>query len=266
MIGSGGQSTVWEALDERVGDRVALKVLSSSLAEDADHRERMFREARAMASLMGTAAVRVLDQQWTDDGALTLVLEFLEGAELEDHLLALEARGERIAASEVVRILEPVARTVDAAHAQGIIHRDLKPGNIFLVGPGGSQGVRVLDFGFAKFERLRGLTAAGVIAGSPSYIAPEAWKGMAIDHRADHYALGAIVFRMLAGRAPFVSDDLADLLRLATSAKRPSVRALRPELPVEMDHWMEQALAVDREGRFLRAAGMMASLRQILLG
>ena len=264
MIGAGGQSIVYEALDERAGDAVAVKVLNENLASDPNYRERMFREARAMAALTGTAAVRVLDQQWTDDHALCLVMELLHGEELEDHLLALEARGERMSGERLLGILEPVAFTVNAAHQQGIIHRDLKPGNIFLVDAAHGGGVRVLDFGFAKFERMRGFTAAGVIAGSPTYIAPEAWRGMRIDHRVDIYALGAIAFRALGGRPPFEADELSELLKLATTAERPSLRALRPDLPPAIDDWVRQALAANPDDRFLRMPAMFSALRAVL--
>jgi serine/threonine protein kinase len=259
MLGEGGQSSVYRARDLRAGDEVALKILKPDTSPEAT--ERMFREARAMATLHGTAAVRVLDQQWTDDGAMCLVTELLHGDALDDALAAIELHGGRAEASWVVRLFEPVVVTLQAAHGMGIVHRDLKPGNLFVLS--GGRGVRLLDFGFAKFTRLRGLTASGMVAGSPSYIAPETWQGRhdAIDHRIDVYALGGVLFRCLAGRAPFTSKDLAVLLREVTTAPRPSLHALRPELSTDIDDWVTHALAVDPDQRFQSVAALFRAFR-----
>ena len=253
LIGKGGQSSVFRARDTREGDEVALKVLKGDFAHDSDFRERMFREAQAMASLQGTAAIRVLDQAWTDDGALCLVTELLHGSDLETYLGAIEARGERASPALVRELLDPIVNTLEAAHAQGIVHRDLKPANIHVIDPARGGGTRLLDFGFAKFVRARSFTAHGMIAGSPSYIAPEAWDGRSdqLDQRADVYGLGAVIFRCLAGRPPFTARDLVDLMTMVKSAPRPSLHALRPELPEALDAWVEQALAAGRDQRFM---------------
>lgn len=266
VLGKGGQSTVYRGRDLRYGDEVAIKVLNEAVAKSSDWVERMFREARAMAALQGTAAVRVLDQQWTSDGAMCLVMELLHGCDLDDHFQSYESKGEHIPERELVALLAPVATTLEAAHAQHIIHRDLKPPNIFVIDQAHGGGVRLLDFGFAKFTRMKGMTNFGQIAGSPSYIAPEAWGGDSsqLDHRIDVYAFGAIVFRGLAGKQPFPSTDLMDLVLAVTKGPRPSLLALRPDLPRDIDDWVAQSLAIDREERFLRIRGQLAALRGIL--
>jgi serine/threonine-protein kinase len=259
LLGEGGQSAVYRARDLRAGDEVALKILKPDTSSEAT--ERMFREARAMATLHGTAAVRVLDQQWTDDGAMCLVTELLHGQPLDDALAAIEVNGGRADVPWIVELFAPVVLTLQAAHGMGIVHRDLKPANLFVLSGGG--GVRLLDFGFAKFTRLRGLTADGMVAGSPSYIAPETWQGKreAIDHRIDVYALGGVLFRCLAGRAPFTSKDLAVLLREVTTAPRPSLLALRPELSPDIDDWVTHALAVDPDQRFQSVTALFRAFR-----
>jgi len=264
LLGEGGQSAVYRARDRRAGDEVALKVLKPDTSPEAT--ERMFREARAMATLHGTAAVRVLDQQWTDDGAMCLVTELLHGQSLDDALAGIETNGGRAEVAWVSDLFEPVVVTLQAAHGMGIVHRDLKPGNVFVLAAG--RGVRLLDFGFAKFTRLRGLTADGMVAGSPSYIAPETWQGRhdAIDHRIDVYALGALIFRCLAGRPPFVAKDLSLLLREVTSAPRPSLRALRAELSPDIDDWTTHALAVDPEQRFQSVTALFRAFRHCVGG
>jgi len=262
LLGQGGQSSVYRARDRRDGDEVALKVLKPGA--DAESTERMFREARAMASLQGTAAVRVLDQQWTDDGAMCLVTELLAGEPLDELLDTTEGQGRLLDVDTVVRLLDPVVRTLSAAHEVGIVHRDLKPGNIFVMS--GNRGVRLLDFGFAKFTRLRGLTAEGMIAGSPSYIAPEAWAGKyeLLDHRVDVYGIGAVIFRCLAGIAPFASKDIGALLKDVTSAPRPSLKAARPDLPDAIDDWVVQTLAIDPRQRFQTVQATWRAFRSVV--
>lgn len=259
LLGEGGQSAVYRARDLRAGDEVALKILKPDTSPEAT--ERMFREARAMATLHGTAAVRVLDQQWTDDGAMCLVAELLDGQPLDDALAVLEANGGHAEVPWLLELFEPVVVTLQAAHGMGIVHRDLKPGNLFVLS--GGRGVRLLDFGFAKFTRLRGLTADGMVAGSPSYIAPETWQGRhdAIDHRIDVYALGAVLFRCLSGSPPFTSKDLSVLLREVTAAPRPSLHALRPDLSLDIDDWVTHALAIDPEQRFQSVTALFRAFR-----
>ena len=261
-LGQGGQSEVYRARDRRDGDEVALKILKPGA--DAESTERMFREARAMASLHGTAAVRVLDQQWSDDGAMCLVTELLVGQPLDEVLEASEKAGKRMDVKTAVQIFDPVVRTLSRAHEVHIVHRDLKPANIFVLSD--QRGVRLLDFGFAKFTRLRGLTAEGMIAGSPSYIAPEVWAGKrdVLDHRVDVYGLGAVIFRCLAGNAPFTSKDLATLLRDVTTAPRPSLSAARPDLPAAIDDWLVMTLAIDPNQRFQTAQASWRAFRSVV--
>jgi serine/threonine-protein kinase len=256
LLGEGGQSSVYRARDLRAGDEVALKILKRGA--DSASTERMFREARAMASLQGTAAIRVLDQGWTEDGAMCLVMELLEGLPLDELLEKGESAGHRADLDLVIRVIGPVVKALHMAHDQGIVHRDLKPANIFVLSDARGGGVRLLDFGFAKFQRMRKLTADGMVAGSPSYIAPETWQGKhdVIDHRVDVYALGAVIFRCLAGIPPFASTDLVVLLRDVTSSPRPSLHKLRPDLPPDIDDWVQQALMIDATQRFQSIVAM----------
>ncbi len=264
VIGSGGQGTVYRARDLRAGDEVAIKLLNDAIADDPDYRERMFREARAMTTLYGTAAVRVLDQVVAADGTLGLVMELLHGEELEDRLRRLNAEGRRMRTEDVLALFAPVVQTLQIAHDHGIVHRDLKPGNIWLMDPQVGGGVRVLDFGFAKFTRLRGFTADGLIAGSPTFISPEAWRGRTIDAQTDVYALAAIIFCCLAGHPPFESDELTDLLTQVTRAPRPKLSAVRPDLPPDLDDWLEISLAIEPSGRFQSVRAMWNAFTSVL--
>lgn len=252
LIGQGGQSHVYRAVDSQDGDEVALKVLKSKVrVSDPDAVERMFREAFAMTTLRNTAALRVLDQAWTDDGSLVLVTELIHGGELGHWLEQEEARGP-IGVGVVFELLDPIVRTLAAAHAHGIVHRDLKPSNIFVIDPAYGGGVRLIDFGFAKFTRLRGFTKHHVIAGSPSYIAPEAWlnRRSTFDQRLDVYSLAAVIFRCLCRRPPFQASNVLGLLQAVTRDPRPKITELRPDLPAALDDWALCALAIEPEERF----------------
>lgn len=263
LLGKGGQGHVFAATDLKDGEQVAVKTLSGPKADEPEWRERMFREARAMVSLVGTSAVRVLDQKWSDRGELCLILERLHGRDFEDYLAEREEKRQKLGLGEVVDLLTPVALTLEAAHAAGILHRDIKPSNIFITN---SKEVRLLDFGFAKFVTLRGLTRVGHVAGSPSYIAPEAWGGQPdrLDARVDVYGLAAVVFRALAARPPFQAAKVYDLYRMVTEAKRPSLRQFRPELPPDIDDWVEQSLAIDPNHRFSQVRALWNALSGIV--
>ena len=252
-LGSGGQGTVYRGLDLRDGDEVAIKVMELT-PHDIEWRERTFREAHALTVLTGTSAVRVLHQAWTDDGAFCIVMELLKGVDLEKFLRNRQALGTPTTPRDLIPILTPIVETLEVAHAAGILHRDLKPGNVFVLDTG---EVRLLDFGFAKFTRMRPVTQAGMVAGSPSYIAPEIWGNvLTLDQRIDVYSLGAIIFRALTGRPPFMADDLSEVLTLVTSAPRPSLLKLCPDLPPKIDSWVEHALAISPDERFSSARAL----------
>jgi eukaryotic-like serine/threonine-protein kinase len=249
VVGRGGQGVVYRAHDRWSSRDVAVKVLSSKAAREPQMVQRLMREQQALVVLKGTAAVELFDVCRGNDGELCLVMEFLKGTDLDDHLYTLEQRNERMNLLRVVSIFDPIVSTLEAAHANGILHRDLKPANIFLLEGG---GVRLLDFGMARLKGAVPLTAAGTVMGSPSFMAPEAWKGMSdlLDARADVYSLGVILFLVLSGQLPFAGESLQEKFLGATTGKRRSLRELRPQLPRDADAWVASALALDREQRF----------------
>lgn len=249
ILGRGGQGIVYRAMDRWLRREVAIKVLASKAAREPQAAERLVREQRALSALKGTAAVEVLDICRGNGGELCLVMELLKGTDLENHLYAVEERGARMQPPELALLFGPIVDTLEVAHRAGILHRDLKPANVFLLSGG---GVRLLDFGMVRLHNAAPLTAAGMVMGSPSFMAPETWKGQSqlVDERADVYALGVILFRALAGELPFTGPSLQQKFVGATQAARPSLVAKRPDLPRAADEWAATALAIDREQRF----------------
>jgi serine/threonine-protein kinase len=266
-LGAGAQGVVYRARDLETRGELALKFLGDGKHLDPDLSRRMEREALAMARLRGTSAVYVHGMATAQDGSLYVAMELLHGQDFEAYLGEAEKVGGRLKAGRLLEILRPVASTLQQAHAQGIIHRDLKPSNVFIVDPSKGGGVRLLDFGFAKLLDAGTLTNDGMIAGTPSYIAPEAWRGVskALDHRIDVYALGVLVFRALSGKLPPPSSDLLEICQWATTGARPSLHALRSSLPPAIDAWVARVLAIQPDQRFSSIAEAFASLEAVLV-
>jgi serine/threonine-protein kinase len=262
VLGEGGQATVHRAVDAHTGRHVAIKILGGQLALDETAMARVIREQQAMVALAGTNAVEFIDLCTEPDGTLCIVMELLEGRDLEARLSELAQVRGLLPVREIIQIMEPLVETLDKAHSVGIVHRDLKPSNIFLLSERLGGGSRLLDFGLANLSTSEPLTRAGTIMGSPSYIAPESWAGVPgrSGKKADVYSLGVILFRMLGGCMPFVGKTLLEKMRNATSAERPSLHQLRNELPPQVDIWVERALAVDPQERFSSAGACFGEL------
>jgi len=215
--------------------------------------------------LWGESVIRVHRFGHDDEGYVYMVMELLEGETLEQYLDDLEGFGDRMSAFEMLRTLDPVARALHTAHAKGIIHRDVKPANIFRVSPEAGGGVRLMDFGLVKMQGAEQLTQVGMIAGSPSYIAPEVWRAQEFDHRIDVYSLGAVVFRCLAGRLPFDADSNLALFMKVLKDPRPRLSPERPEMSPEIDDWIARALALDRDQRYPYVTAMWNELIRIVM-
>jgi len=262
-IGSGGMGTVYEAEREDVaGMRVAVKVIDSRLATRPDLVSRFRREARLIAALRHPNIVAIHDVVF-DDPPLFFVMELLEGAPLTEAIAAGQI-SERRCAFIASQVLDALA----AAHAARIVHRDLKPDNVFLTKMSGIDDVvKLLDFGVAKSlgdEPSASLTQAGFVVGTPAYMAPEHARGERFDARSDVYAVGCVMYEMLARKQPFVAANFNALLHAIQNEEPEDLRKLRPDVSRAMVALIARAMAKNPDARFASAREMRDELDVLL--
>lgn len=245
LLGRGGFADVYAAFDRRLKRRVAVKVLREELRGDRAVQERFRREAEAMAQLRHPHIVAIYSVG-EDQGLAYFVMPLLEGQTLA---AALE-RESRWSFPEVCRIMREAASALSEAHRGGLIHRDVKPENIMLDGP--DRRVVIMDFGIAKAvdEKASGLTATGMLVGSPQFMSPEQAAGDAVDALSDQYSLALVGYRMLAGRLPFQADSVRALLYKQATEQPPAVEEVRPDIPASLNAVIMRGLSKERSQRF----------------
>ncbi len=264
LLGIGGMGRVYKGVHPGIGSRVAIKVLSRECSDRRDLVERFFSEARAVNLIRHESIVNVLDLAMLPDGRPYIIMEYLDGAPLANIVEMSVHRQHPLPLGGLARLCAEVLDALGAAHAKGVVHRDLKPDNIF-VAPSGRP--KVLDFGIAKLTDLKGsATATGSLLGTPHYMAPEQAAGRPVDHRADIYAMGVILFECATGQKPFIADSLFDLLRKHVEAPPPPPRSLRHDMPPDLEHVILCALAKAPEQRFASAQAMSMALQQATQG
>jgi TolB-like protein len=253
-LGEGGMGVVYAARDDRLERTIAVKTLSA-LADDETARQRLWREARAAASVNHPNICQIYEIG-EDDGRLFIAMELLEGEGLSERL-----RRGPFSASETVPIGLGMLAALAALHARGIVHRDLKPSNVFLT----DHGVKLLDFGLARPEPggspgvESGLTRTGIVMGTPRYMAPEQVMGEAVDARSDLFAAGAILFEMLAGRPAFNGRTVLEVLH-ATRYEQPPALTGSPAAAA-VDRVIRRAMAKRPAERPASAEAMAEELR-----
>jgi serine/threonine-protein kinase len=255
VIGQGGMGTVYQARDVALDRAVAVKVLSPSLASDAELVTRFEREARVTAKLEHPNIVPIYAVA-RHQGTPFIVMKLLEGESLERRL----RRETSLDLGSAMRIVRPLCAGLRHIHERGCVHRDLKPGNVF-VGPDGH--VTILDFGVLRDTGARGLTQVGALLGTPAYMAPEQVHGAeGADQRADVYSLGIILFQLLCGRLPFDTDNETALMEMQrlTPPPRPSTLA---HLPIELDAVVARALAKRPADRTPTAEAFLEDLEKV---
>ncbi len=270
-IGSGGMGAVYRALQRDMNRMVGIKILHPKLANRTDLVARFRREARAMSQLTHPNTVKVFLYGELEDGALYIVMEFLEGKNLNQ---TVRSEGP-LAVERALPILIQASGALDEAHRAGIIHRDLKPENIFLVQTGTLRDFpKVLDFGLAKVgeRQMRPgsiiLTQEGMVFGTPEFMSPEQAQGKALTPASDIYSLATILYEMLTGKLPFDARSPMEFIQLQVMAQPISLDQRVPgkTFPVELQHIVDRALAKRSDQRFSSAAEFAAAMQSVLRG
>ncbi|MBI4510612.1 MAG: protein kinase [Deltaproteobacteria bacterium] len=264
-LGEGGMGEVYEAEHVHIEKRVALKLLRPEILSNAEAVSRFRQEARSASSIGHENIIEIDDFGTLPDGRVYLTMEFLSGAPLSELLK------HGISFDRVLHILIQTGRGLAAAHAKGIVHRDMKPENIFVnVGRDGRDVPKLLDFGIAKVsgaDNNQHLTRTGTIFGTPFYMAPEQALGQKLDHRADIYAMGVILYEVFTGSVPFKAESFMGILtqHITSEPEPPAQRAAvnGRNLPVELEQVIQRALRKDPTQRFATMNDLVAALSDV---
>ena len=263
LLGRGGMGVVYLGEDTRLHRSVAIKALPTAFTHDDQFRARLRREAVTAAALShpGIATVFALEEF---DGHLYLVQEYIEG-----HTLREEMREGPVPIPTLLRVASAVAHALAAAHAQGVVHRDLKPENVMRTS---SAGIKVVDFGLARFERddsdaaRTRLTRAGSVIGTPGYTSPELLRGDPTDYRADQFSFGVLLYELVTGRHPFAVSDPGSTAARVLEADPAQVASLRPDCPPDLSQIIRRCLSKHPTDRYRTTAGLAADLDAVRTG
>jgi len=262
LIGQGAMGAVYLAEDTRAGGRVALKLLVPELTDNERFRQRFLREASIAATLDHPHIVTTLTFG-EEEGLLYLAMANVEGSDLRELL----RRDGALEPSRALRIIAQVADALDAAHAAGLVHRDVKPGNILLAAATGGEHAYVCDFGLARHvTSVSSLTGDRGFVGTIDYVPPEQIAGGPIDHRADIYSLGRVLFECLAGARPFDRESELSVVFAHLNEPPPLLSDVRPELPSAFDAVFATALAKSPDDRYATCGELVAAGRAALRG
>src|SRR3954454_20540358 len=259
LLGSGATGSVYLAVRERDGERVALKLLDPELAGDERFRRRVLRESEIAASLEHPHVVPIVDVGDTDE-ALYIAMRYVEGSDLRE-LLAAEGP---LDPERALGLLGQVAGGLDQAHERGLVHRDVKPANILV---DGEEHAYLADFGLAKHaSSVSSLTADHAFVGTIAYVSPEQIRGEEIDGRADVYSLGCVLYECLAGAPPFDRESELAVVYAHLNERPARLADSRPELPDGFDDVIRTATAKDPGDRFASCTELVRAARGALAG
>jgi serine/threonine protein kinase len=256
-VASGGTAVLYRAVQTSLDRVVAVKRLHQHLTQDENFTRRFVLEAKAAASLDHQNIVRVIDFG-IEEGSYQMVMEFVEGESLKDVL----DRWRPLGVDHALALAHQVCRGLEHAHAKGIIHRDIKPGNVMLTKAGVAK---ITDFGLAKLTQGNSMqTAADSILGTPLYMSPEQAFGESVDQRSDLFSLGTMLYELLTGRQPFVSENYMGVIQNIIHKEIPAVRDLNRDVPEAVEAIVMRALAKDRDRRFASARDFREAIERTM--
>jgi serine/threonine-protein kinase len=266
-LGEGGMGSVWIAEHQSLRTQVVVKFMARELAQSPEAIARFSREAAAASQVKSPHVVQMFDHGVLENGAPYIVMELLEGRDLEQQIRA----GGALQPREVAAIVGQLARALSKAHERGIVHRDIKPSNVFLCDAGGGElFVKLLDFGIAKGPEVGivgSTTRTGSFIGSPYYMSPEQVVGAkTIDFRTDLWSLGVVAFEALTAEKPFFAETVGALALKIHRDPIPAPSSVAPALGRAIDAWFARACAREAEARFASAKDMAEALAVAVTG
>jgi serine/threonine protein kinase len=245
-LGQGGFGAVYEAFQPSLDRKVAIKVLHPNLTQNPDVITRFRREGLIATRLKHPSTIEVFTLGQTEDGYLWLAMEFIEGQTLEHHI----RQHQTLSPKELIEIISPVCEVLAEAHSKGIVHRDLKPDNIMMCIVEGTRTSKVLDFGISSLHGADSATHAAMVSGTPQYMAPEQWEGLAmVDSRSDIYSLGIILYRALSNQLPFEAESPLAWMKKHTLETPMELATAANHLPEELCRVVMRALSKEPELR-----------------
>ena len=257
-IGEGGMASVYLATDEKLGRKVAVKVLHARFCENEELRRRFLQEARTLSGMDHPNIVKIFDFSGTDSRRLWIVTEIIRGENLSKFAKHFPSR--QIPPVLATIIVVEVCKALRLAHAKGVYHRDVKPENVMIIKDG---RVKLMDFGIAKNIHRGNLTMTGTFMGSPSYMSPEQIKGSS-DHRSDIYSLSIMLYELTTGRLPFSGGSPEEIILQVSQGKFSPPQQWLPELPDEINKIIVRGMALKANERHSTIASMMDKLAQFL--
>ena len=251
-LGRGGMGIVFQAFDKQLKEQVAIKILSPLLSNDNDALERLKREVSAARRITHSNVIRIHDIAETN-GLHYVSMEFFGGTNLKDYM----KQAGHLSLMEAFNIASQVCDGLRAAHEQGVIHRDLKTQNIII---NAANQIKIIDFGLAYTQQMQGLTATGLIMGTPEYMSPEQVSGKKVDERADVYSLGIILYELFTGKVPFTGPSAISIGFQQMKDAPPAPTSLNPQIPPAVEQVILKALEKDPMQRHRSVAELKEDL------
>ena len=257
-LGKGGMGRVYKVFDEKIKEKVALKLLKPEISTDDQAIERFSNELRLSRKISHRHVCRMFDLGEVD-GTHYITMEYVSGEDLKSILRMMGP----MSAGKVVLIARQVCEGLAEAHRLGVVHRDLKPQNLMIDREG---NVRIMDFGIARSLKVKGLTGAGIVIGTPEYMSPEQIEGQDVDNRTDIYSLGIILYEMMTGRVPFEGDTFLSIAVKQKTEQPRNPRELNAQIPDDLDRLILRCLEKSKEKRYQKVEDIQAELAKIEKG